>query len=174
MRTRTASAPAPSRRARQRYEREGGRSADASQSCEGCPNQQACSTAPKGPDPGALCRLHSHTYGPSRYWCRSRQNGAREAQDPRPIGQRFLREFVSLRLRPRPGGVGKSTFSAQLSFALAAAEKQVGLLDIDICGPSIPKILGVEVRDSFALDYLITLLGRANSSDRRGLVPSLR
>lgn len=22
--------------------------------CEGCPNQEACATAPKGPDPGAL------------------------------------------------------------------------------------------------------------------------
>ncbi|CAK9138539.1 unnamed protein product [Ilex paraguariensis] len=42
------------------------------------------------------------------------------------------------------GGVGKSTFSAQLSFALAAMDFQVGLLDIDICGPSIPKMLGLE------------------------------
>lgn len=42
------------------------------------------------------------------------------------------------------GGVGKSTFSAQLSFALAAMDFQVGLLDIDICGPSIPKMLALE------------------------------
>ncbi|KAL7190265.1 hypothetical protein ACSBR2_022529 [Camellia fascicularis] len=42
------------------------------------------------------------------------------------------------------GGVGKSTFSAQLAFALAAKDFQVGLLDIDICGPSIPKMLGLE------------------------------
>ncbi|KAE8729681.1 Cytosolic Fe-S cluster assembly factor NBP35 [Hibiscus syriacus] len=33
------------------------------------------------------------------------------------------------------GGGCKSTFSAQLSFALAAKDFQVGLLDIDICGP---------------------------------------
>ncbi|KAM7278535.1 hypothetical protein ACFE04_005669 [Oxalis oulophora] len=45
------------------------------------------------------------------------------------------------------GGVGKSTFSAQLSFALAAMNFQVGLLDIDICGPSIPKMLGLEGQD---------------------------
>lgn len=45
------------------------------------------------------------------------------------------------------GGVGKSTFSAQLSFALAAMDFQVGLLDIDICGPSIPKMLGLEGQD---------------------------
>jgi Mrp family chromosome partitioning ATPase len=42
------------------------------------------------------------------------------------------------------GGVGKSTFSAQLSYALSFDEKQVGLMDIDICGPSIPKLMGVE------------------------------
>jgi Mrp family chromosome partitioning ATPase len=42
------------------------------------------------------------------------------------------------------GGVGKSTFSAQLTFALAARDFQVGLLDIDICGPSMPKMLGLE------------------------------
>jgi len=45
------------------------------------------------------------------------------------------------------GGVGKSTFSAQLSFALAEMDHQVGLLDIDICGPSIPKMLGLEGQD---------------------------
>jgi len=42
------------------------------------------------------------------------------------------------------GGVGKSTFSAQLAFALAARDFQVGLLDVDICGPSVPKMLGLE------------------------------
>ena len=45
------------------------------------------------------------------------------------------------------GGVGKSTLSAQLSFALASRDLEVGLLDIDICGPSIPKMLGLEGQD---------------------------
>lgn len=44
----------------------------------------------------------------------------------------------------RKGGVGKSTFSAQLSFSLAGMDYQIGLLDIDICRPSIPKMLGLE------------------------------
>ncbi|MBN1435957.1 MAG: Mrp/NBP35 family ATP-binding protein [Sedimentisphaerales bacterium] len=42
------------------------------------------------------------------------------------------------------GGVGKSTVAANLAFALHEAGKTVGLLDIDIHGPSIPKLLGLE------------------------------
>jgi len=42
------------------------------------------------------------------------------------------------------GGVGKSSVSAQLAFALASKGLEVGLLDIDICGPSIPRMLGLE------------------------------
>jgi len=41
------------------------------------------------------------------------------------------------------GGVGKSTITANLAIALARKGHKVGVLDIDIHGPSIPKILGV-------------------------------
>jgi Mrp family chromosome partitioning ATPase len=41
------------------------------------------------------------------------------------------------------GGVGKSTVSVLLSLSLLQKGFRVGLLDIDLCGPSIPKMLGL-------------------------------
>ncbi|XP_060116460.1 cytosolic Fe-S cluster assembly factor NUBP2 isoform X2 [Heteronotia binoei] len=44
------------------------------------------------------------------------------------------------------GGVGKSTISTELALALRHVGKKVGILDVDLCGPSIPRMLNVQDR----------------------------
>ena len=45
------------------------------------------------------------------------------------------------------GGVGKSTVAANLAYALALKGFKTGILDVDLTGPSIPKILGIESKE---------------------------
>ncbi|CAM9178582.1 unnamed protein product [Ectocarpus fasciculatus] len=83
--------------------------------CAGCPNQAACASGEaKKPDPAIAF-----------------------------VSDRLSRIKHKILVLSGKGGVGKSTCSAQLAFALAKQGKQVGLLDIDICGPSIPRMLGL-------------------------------
>ncbi|KAL8648967.1 MAG: hypothetical protein Q9226_005771 [Calogaya cf. arnoldii] len=42
------------------------------------------------------------------------------------------------------GGVGKSSITTQLALSLSLAGRSVGILDIDLTGPSIPRMLGIE------------------------------
>ena len=50
------------------------------------------------------------------------------------------------------GGVGKSSITANLAVALAKRDFKVGILDADIYGHSIPRLLGIEGRRPTAID----------------------
>jgi len=62
------------------------------------------------------------------------------------IRQRVKRIKHQILVLSGKGGVGKSTVAVNLAVSLALSGKKVGLLDIDIHGPSIPKILNLEGR----------------------------
>jgi ATP-binding protein involved in chromosome partitioning len=67
----------------------------------------------------------------------------RRAEELR-LETRMARIRYKLLVLSGKGGVGKSTVAANLAVALARAGKRVGLLDIDVHGPSIPRLLGIE------------------------------
>jgi len=91
-------------------------SAGTADSCAGCPNQAICASAPKGPDP-----------------------------DIPLITARLSSISHKILVLSGKGGVGKSTFSTMLAHGFASnPDFNVGLMDTDICGPSIPKMMGVE------------------------------
>jgi len=61
---------------------------------------------------------------------------------PTPVAMPHLGK--ALAVSSGKGGVGKSTVSANLAVALARAGHRVGLMDADIYGPNIPRMLGVD------------------------------
>merc|ERR1719203_2142569 len=87
--------------------------------CAGCPNQTLCASG--------------------------------EARKPDPAVAEVEANLASVKRKilvlSGKGGVGKSTVSAQLSFGFAARSMDVGLLDVDICGPSVPRMLGLLGQD---------------------------
>jgi len=60
------------------------------------------------------------------------------------VNKAMVRITHKLAIMSGKGGVGKSTVAANLALSLSARGYAVGLLDADIHGPTIPKILGIE------------------------------
>ncbi len=75
---------------------------------------------------------------------RREDESEQEYQDRQALTQRMCRIGYKLLVMSGKGGVGKSTVAANLAITLALAGKQVGLLDVDIHGPSIPKLMGLD------------------------------
>lgn len=87
--------------------------------CDGCPNQGACSS-------GAFS---------------SPEAKAAAQQETQQLQQSLSNVSHVILVLSGKGGVGKSTVAAQLSHTLASQGYAVGLLDVDLCGPSAPRMV---------------------------------
>ncbi|KAL7576057.1 hypothetical protein ACA910_000842 [Epithemia clementina (nom. ined.)] len=94
-------------------------SAGKASSCEGCPNQAACGSAAFN-SPEATAKANA------------------EVQAIRSCLANVSHVVLVLSGK---GGVGKSTIAAQLCHTLATQGYAVGLLDVDLCGPSAPRMV---------------------------------
>jgi ATP-binding protein involved in chromosome partitioning len=65
---------------------------------------------------------------------------------PEPLGEIGLRAKTVIAVGSGKGGVGKSTIAAALAVGLSRAGSQVGLMDADVYGPSIPHMFGATGR----------------------------
>ena len=69
------------------------------------------------------------------------------ATTPKPVPPPRARELPNLgrviAVSSGKGGVGKSTVAVNLAAALASAGRRVGLLDADVYGPNVPRMLGI-------------------------------
>lgn len=67
-----------------------------------------------------------------------------EEEDRRRIAERLSKIGRKVMVLSGKGGVGKSTVAVNLAAAMALEGKRVGLLDLDLHGPSIPTMLGLQ------------------------------
>lgn len=77
--------------------------------------------------------------------------------DMRPVAGAIPGVKAVLAVASGKGGVGKSTTSVNLALGLRALGLKVGLLDADIYGPSIPRLMGITERPEIVNERIVPL-----------------
>jgi Mrp family chromosome partitioning ATPase len=79
-------------------------------------------------------------------------NEQKEQHEQKRLEERLLHIRHRIMVMSGKGGVGKSTVAANLAASIALEGMMVGVLDADIHGPNMPKMLGVEMRPILGSD----------------------
>ncbi|CUM68232.1 uncharacterized protein PRCAT00005953001 [Priceomyces carsonii] len=88
--------------------------------------------------------LHENPLGLPKIGSRNGGDGeAKRMSRGLPVKKRIANVDRVILVSSAKGGVGKSTVAANLALALQANGKRVGLLDADLFGPSIPRLLNL-------------------------------
>ncbi|HJP58826.1 MAG TPA: Mrp/NBP35 family ATP-binding protein, partial [Gemmatimonadaceae bacterium] len=74
---------------------------------------------------------------------------------PTPVAYPHLGNIIAV--SSGKGGVGKSTVAVNLAVALAQQGARVGLMDADIYGPNIPRMMGINAAPPVANEKIIPL-----------------
>lgn len=87
------------------------------------------------PQPAAQGHSHSHSHAP-----------AQAPSGQRPAKQNIPGIGAIIAVASGKGGVGKSTTAVNLALAMKANGLKVGILDADVYGPSMPRLMGISGR----------------------------
>jgi ATP-binding protein involved in chromosome partitioning len=74
---------------------------------------------------------------------------------PTPVAYPNLGSIIAV--SSGKGGVGKSTVATNLAVALAAGGARVGLMDADIYGPNVPRMMGVDAPPAVVHEKIVPL-----------------
>lgn len=93
---------------------------------------------------------HDHSHGPanSQNTQPGQPVGKPAGGTPAPSLMPGVKSIIAV--ASGKGGVGKSTTSVNIALGLAAGGRKVGLLDADIYGPSMPRMMGIKGRPESA------------------------
>ncbi len=102
-------------------------------------NEAAANEQTSAPSPCDSCSSNSCSASNKKL-----TESQQEFEERRRLASRLCKIKHKIVVLSGKGGVGKSTVAVNLAMGLSLAGKKVGLLDVDIHGPSIPTMLGLE------------------------------